>query len=155
MTTDLRPDFWTLPLDDLTKREWEALCDGCGKCCLVKLEDEETGKVHYTDIACRLLDCGTARCGNYPLRKQMVKDCVVITPENIDRIASWMPSTCAYRRLQEGRGLPSWHPLLTGRAESVVEAGHSVANRVVPEYEVEEADFQDHLIDDLAAEDTE
>lgn len=150
----LRTKFWTQPLESLSRDEWEALCDGCGKCCLLKLEDEDTGIIHYTDVSCRLLDCDTAQCGNYPLRKQMVKDCVVITPDNIDDIAIWMPASCAYRRLWEGKDIPEWHPLLTGSADTVAKAGHSVAGRVTPEYEVEEEDLPNYIIEDMAAEDT-
>ncbi|QPH55801.1 YcgN family cysteine cluster protein [Pontivivens ytuae] len=141
----LRPDFWTLPLDRLTKPEWEALCDGCGKCCLLKLEDEETGEIEWTSISCRLFDPSTCRCGNYAMRKMLVPGCVVLTPETLPEIAHWMPETCAYRRLSEGRTLPDWHPLLTGRAESVAEAGHSMGGRVTPEYEVDEDDWFDHV----------
>jgi uncharacterized cysteine cluster protein YcgN (CxxCxxCC family) len=148
----VRARFWERPLAELDKGEWEALCDGCGKCCLLKLEDEDSGAVYYTDVSCRLLDPETCRCGNYPLRKQLVPDCVVLTPETLPDIAAWMPSTCAYRRLYDGKTLPDWHPLLTDRAESVAEAGHSIAGRVVPEYEVDEEDLVDHMIDDLAEE---
>ncbi|MEL6584648.1 MAG: YcgN family cysteine cluster protein [Pseudomonadota bacterium] len=148
----MRPRFWEKPYNSLTHQEWEALCDGCGKCCLLKLEDEDSGQVHYTDVSCRLLDPETCQCGNYPMRKQFVPDCVVLTPKTLPEIANWMPSTCAYRRTYDGKTLPDWHPLLTGRAESVAEAGHSVQNRVIPEYEVDEDDLVDHIIDDLAEE---
>ncbi|MEL7214722.1 MAG: YcgN family cysteine cluster protein [Pseudomonadota bacterium] len=152
ISAKMKRRFWEKPLFSLEKAEWEALCDGCGKCCLLKLEEEDTGEVFYTDVSCRLLDTGTCRCGNYALRKQLVPDCVVLTPETLPDIAGWMPSTCAYRRLYEGKGLPDWHPLLTGRAGSVAEAGHSIAERVVPEYEVDEDELTEHIIDDLAGE---
>ena len=145
----LRPEFWRrFPLEELTKPEWEALCDGCAKCCLVKLEDERTGEVAYTNVACRLLDLGTCRCGNYPLRRQLVKGCVVLTPENIEEVLHWMPATCAYRLVHDGRDLEPWHPLLSGDPMSVHRAGVSFLGRMVPEYEVPEDDLPDFVIDE-------
>ncbi len=144
----LRPKFWErVPLDQMTEAEWEALCDGCGRCCLLKLEDADTEEIAFTRVSCRLLDTETCRCGNYAIRKQLVPDCVVLTPKNIDDIGYWMPATCAYRLLHEGRPLYDWHPLISGRAESVQEAGVSVAGWVVPEFEVDEDDLEDYLIE--------
>ncbi len=145
----LRPEFWKRPLTSLTPREWEALCDGCGKCCLNKLEDADTGEVFFTRIACRLLDDETCRCGQYEERKRFVPECVVLTPKSIAKVAYWMPSTCAYRLLHEGKPLFDWHPLISGRAESVHEAGQSVKGWTLPEYEVPEEDWEDHIIEDL------
>ena len=99
-------------MTEMTQPEWEALCDGCGKCCLLKLEDEDTNEVKFTNVACRLFDDSTCRCQNYALRKQMVSGCVVLTPENIERISHWMPNTCGYRRIFEGQPLMDWHPLI-------------------------------------------
>jgi uncharacterized cysteine cluster protein YcgN (CxxCxxCC family) len=145
----LRPEFWRRhALEDLTRAEWEALCDGCAKCCLLKLEDEDTGAVAYTNIACRLLDQGTCRCGNYPLRRQLVRGCVVLTRDNLDSVLPWMPRTCAYRLVHEGRDLEAWHPLISGDPESVHRAGVSLRGRMVAEYEVAEADWQDFLIEE-------
>ena len=145
----LRAEFWRrYPLDELTRAEWEALCDGCAKCCLLKLEDEDTGEVAYTDIACRLLDRGTCRCGNYPLRRQLVAGCVVMRPENLERVLAWMPASCAYKRVHEGRDLAPWHPLISGDAESVHRAGISLRGRMVAEYDVEEEDWPDHVIEE-------
>ncbi len=145
----LRPEFWRRhPLEDLTREEWEALCDGCGKCCLLKLEDEDTGQVHYTDVACRLLDLGTCRCGNYALRRQLVPGCVQLTPDTLEEALDWMPRTCAYRLVAEGRDLYDWHPLVSGDPEAVHAAGVSRLGRMVPEYEVDEDDLEDHLIDE-------
>jgi uncharacterized cysteine cluster protein YcgN (CxxCxxCC family) len=145
----LRAEFWRrYPLDELTRAEWEALCDGCAKCCLLKLEDEETGEVAYTDIACRLLDRDTCRCGNYPLRRQLVAGCVVMGPENLERVLTWMPSSCAYKRVHEGRDLAPWHPLVSGDPESVHRAGVSLRGRMAAEYEVQEDDWQDHVIEE-------
>lgn len=144
-----RPEFWTLPLDALTRPEWEALCDGCGKCCLLKLEDDD-GDIAYTDIACRLFDPDTCRCGNYAVRKQLVPGCVVLDAETLPEIAFWMPQTCAYRLRYEDKPIPDWHPLLTGDTGSVVMAGHSMTGRTVAEYEVDEEDYEDHIVEDLA-----
>lgn len=144
--SELRERFWErYPLDQLSTGEWEALCDGCGRCCLHKLEYEDTGELDFTRIACRLLDLSTARCSDYPGRRKHVPDCVQLTPQNVGEI-DWLPGTCAYRRLNEGRGLPRWHPLLTGNAESVVKANISVIGRVLPETAVDEEDYQEHVI---------
>ena len=144
----LRPRFWERPLTSLTPAEWEALCDGCGKCCLNKLEDEETGEVAFTRVACRLLDPDTCRCGQYENRRSFVPECVFLTPKTIDKVAYWLPSTCAYKLRHEGRPLPGWHPLVSGDPESVHEAGQSVRGWTVPEYEVDENDWEDHIIED-------
>ncbi|MEL6126742.1 MAG: YcgN family cysteine cluster protein [Pseudomonadota bacterium] len=144
---EIRERFWErVALPDMTHAEWEALCDGCGKCCVLKLEDEDTGAVHYTDVACRLFDPASCRCGHYPLRKQLVPSCVVIDPDNIWQVKDWMPLTCAYRLLAEQAPLPDWHPLVSGRQGSVAEAGHSMSGRTVPEYEVDEDDLEDHVV---------
>ena len=149
MTRRLRPRFWDrIPLSEMTEEEWEALCDGCGKCCLNKLEDAETGEVAYTNVACRLLDDETCRCGNYAIRKQLVPDCVVLRPESIGEIAYWMPATCAYRLVHESRPLPDWHHLISGDPQSVHRAGASVKGRTVPEWEVPEDDWEDHIIEE-------
>lgn len=145
--TEKRP-FWEVkPLATLTPAEWESLCDGCGRCCVIKLEDEDTGEVHYTDVACRLFDDRTCRCGSYALRAKLVKGCVVLTPKSLPDVAEWLPSTCAYRLLHEGKPLFDWHPLVTGDPESVHAAGISLRGRVVPEYEVDEQDLEDHIVD--------
>jgi uncharacterized protein len=145
----LRPEFWRrYPLEALSRDEWEALCDGCAKCCLLKLEDEETGALAYTTVACRLLDTGTCRCGNYPLRRQLVPGCVVLDPERLDEALAWMPSTCAYRLVAEGRELYDWHPLISGDPDSVHRAGVSLQGRMVPEYEVAEDELEDFVIEE-------
>jgi hypothetical protein len=145
----LRPDFWRrFPLESLPRHEWEALCDGCGKCCLIKLEDEDTDEVHYTRVACRLLDLGTCRCGNYPLRRQLVAGCVVIDRDNMDEVLEWMPASCAYKRVAAGLDLEPWHPLISGDPETVHAAGVSLRGRMVPEYEVDEDDWEDFVIEE-------
>ncbi|MEM6972858.1 MAG: YcgN family cysteine cluster protein [Pseudomonadota bacterium] len=141
-----RSRFWQRDLGSLNAAEWEALCDGCGKCCVLKLEDEDTGAIHYTDVACRLFDPETCRCGNYALRQRLVPGCVVLSPETLPEAAAWMPETCAYRRLYRGEPLPDWHPLLTGDPESPARAGHSMQGRTVPEWEVDEEDLEDHVV---------
>ena len=124
------PPFWRVKtLSEMSEPEWESLCDGCARCCLVKLEDEDTAKIHYTDIGCTLLDARDCRCRDYPNRQAKVSDCVKLTPKAVSEL-SWLPVTCAYRRLSEGRGLAWWHPLVSGRRETVEEAGISVKGRV-------------------------
>ncbi len=129
---ELRERFWELPLAALDRAEWEALCDGCGRCCLHKLEDEDTGAIHETNVACRLLDTGTARCRNYRHRKAFVPDCLRLTPEIVAKVP-WLPEHCAYRRRAEDRPLPQWHRLLTGNGEAMDRAGASVKGRVISE----------------------
>jgi len=125
--------FWRRKrLDQMTQAEWESLCDGCGKCCLNKLEYDETGDIAYTDVACKLLDLNTCRCGNYAKRRSLVPDCEVLTPDAVARF-KWLPTTCAYRLLWEGKDLPGWHPLVSGTPESVHRAGMSVRGRVISE----------------------
>ncbi|MGM0584959.1 MAG: YcgN family cysteine cluster protein [Pseudomonadota bacterium] len=150
---DLRPGFWRdAPLSDLSREEWEALCDGCGRCCLLKLEDEDTGELAYTDVHCRLYDPAACRCGNYALRKVLVPGCVVLTPDNIHDIKDWMPVTCAYRLLAEGRDLPEWHPLVCGdpdgpRRAGVAADGRNPPGPLSPEWEVDEEDLPDHAVE--------
>ncbi len=139
--------FWkTKKLSAFSSAEWEALCDGCGKCCLVKLEDEDTGEIHYTDAACALLDSGQCRCTDYANRKKRVSDCVTLTPENIDVVKGWMPSSCSYRLLADGKALPEWHYLVSGDREAVHRMGQSVRGRTVPETSIDEDDLPDHII---------
>jgi uncharacterized cysteine cluster protein YcgN (CxxCxxCC family) len=128
----LRERFWELDMTELNRAEWEALCDGCGRCCLHKIEDEDTGEVTETNVACRLLDCGTARCTDYRHRKALVPDCVQLTPLTVAD-ANWLPETCAYRRRAENLPLPEWHPLLSGDPQGALHAGVSAAGRVVSE----------------------
>lgn len=122
--------FWRVKrLEEMTGPEWESLCDGCGRCCLVKLEDEETGAIHATDIGCRLFDAATCRCRDYENRTARVPDCIGLTPDAV-RSLSWLPPTCAYRLVAAGKDLPWWHPLVSGDPATVVAAGVSVQGRV-------------------------
>jgi len=122
--------FWRAKsLEKMSASEWESLCDGCARCCLVKLEDEDRGDIHFTDIGCSLLDGKTCRCRDYERRSQRVPDCVRLTPAAV-RSLKWLPVTCAYRLVAEGKDLPEWHPLVTGSNDSVHEARISVRGRV-------------------------
>lgn len=122
--------FWRAKtLEDMSDAEWESLCDGCARCCLVKLEDEDSGEIHFTDVGCKLLDAKTCRCMDYKRRRRRVKDCVKLTPDGV-RSLSWLPKTCAYRLVAEGRDLYWWHPLVSGSPDTVHAAGVSVRGRV-------------------------
>ena len=141
--------FWERKkMRDLTEQEWEALCDGCGKCCLNKLEDEDTGEVVLTRVACRLFDDVSCRCTQYDIRHQFVPECIVMRPDTIEQHMYWLPQTCAYRLVYEGRPLYDWHPLNPGDCETVHDAGVSMRNATVPEFEVPEDDWEDHLIEE-------
>ncbi len=121
--------FWkTKRLSQMSQAEWESLCDGCGRCCLNKLEDIDTGATHFTNVACRLFDTASCRCKDYANRKRQVSDCVQLSPRNVKRIV-WLPPTCAYRLVAEGKDLAWWHPLVSGSPETVHEAGVSVRGR--------------------------
>jgi uncharacterized cysteine cluster protein YcgN (CxxCxxCC family) len=135
----------TRSLAEMSRQEWEALCDGCGRCCLHKLEDCETGRVYYTRVACRLLDLESCRCTDYEHRQARVPDCVRIDRDSL-RESSWLPGTCAYRRLAEGRSLAWWHPLVSGSQETVRRAGISVSGRVLPEAQVAPDGLEEHVI---------
>jgi uncharacterized cysteine cluster protein YcgN (CxxCxxCC family) len=125
--------FWTeIKLADMTEAQWESLCDGCGKCCLLRLEDEDTGDIYTTDVACKLLDTTSCRCKDYAGRQKIVPDCVKLTPQNMGEL-SWLPKTCAYRLVAEGSPLYDWHPLVSGDPGSIHAAGMSVAGKATPE----------------------
>lgn len=129
----MKDQYWKRKsLAEMNAGEWEGLCDGCALCCMHKLEDEATGEIFYTDVACKLLDLGSCRCGDYANRARRVADCLVLSvdrPQEFD----WLPASCAYRRLARGQDLPAWHPLLTGDPESVHAAGISLRGAVVSE----------------------
>jgi uncharacterized cysteine cluster protein YcgN (CxxCxxCC family) len=137
--------FWeSKPMEDLSPGQWEALCDGCGKCCLHKYEDEDDGSMHYTNVSCRLLDTDLCRCTDYANRAAQVDDCIQLTPETL-RNPAWLPQTCAYRLIREGRPLPDWHYLICGDRDAVHRAGASVRGRVVCETQVDDPLM--HLVD--------
>ena len=139
--------FWeTVALEDMSAEQWESLCDGCGKCCLLKLEDEDTLEISYTSVGCKLLDCTSCQCTDYKNRQKHVPDCVKLTPDVIDEL-HWMPPSCAYRLLSEGKDLPDWHPLVSGETESVVRAGMSIRDRFVSEEEIDMDDICDYIVD--------
>ena len=136
--------FWqTKSLDEMTPEEWESVCDGCGRCCLHKLRDDDTEELSFTNVACRLLDLGTCQCRNYQARREDVPDCVTLTPAMVREI-DWLPPSCAYRLLSEGRDLPPWHPLRSGDPETVHAAGASVRNRAVDEREA--GNLEDYIV---------
>ncbi|XBQ16298.1 MAG: YcgN family cysteine cluster protein [Oceanicaulis sp.] len=145
--TSLRPFHERKTLSEMTSEEWESLCDGCGKCCVVLLEDEEDGRVWRTNVGCRLLDLGSVRCSDYANRHVRVPGCVRLTPENISSL-KWMPDTCAYRLIAEGKPLFDWHPLKSGDPDSVRKAGIGVHGTLVSETEVDEDDLEDHMVDE-------
>lgn len=137
--------FWKgRSLEAFSDAEWESLCDGCGRCCLNKLEDWDTGEIVWTSVACSLLDCDTCRCGDYPNRLVTVPDCLPLTPVSVREI-SWLPPTCGYRLVAEGKDLYWWHHLVSGSRETVHEAGISVRGRVISEIGVAAEDYEDHL----------
>lgn len=142
----MRPEFWKkYTLEELTPQEWEALCDGCGRCCLHKLEYEESLEIDYTNIACKLLDLQTVQCTDYLNRQKHVPDCVQLTPETVKTI-NWLPTTCAYRRIAEKKPLLHWHPLISGDKNSPHRTKMSVQGRAVSEIGLTEDDFHEHVI---------
>lgn len=143
MATD-KPFWKTKSLGDMTRAEWESLCDGCGRCCLNKLEDEDTGGFLNTRAACKLLDLETCRCTDYPNRARKVPDCVTLTADNVPTLG-WLPSTCAYRLIDEGKPLPWWHPLVSGDPQSVIAAGISVKGEAYSELGLTVDDLVDHI----------
>jgi uncharacterized cysteine cluster protein YcgN (CxxCxxCC family) len=139
------PPFWqTKTLEQMSRAEWESLCDGCGRCCLHKLRDDDTEELAYTNVACRLLHLETAQCSDYEHRKKWVPDCVRLTAAQVRKI-DWLPPSCAYRLVADGQDLAWWHPLVSGRAETVAEAGISVLGKVIPEREA--GALEDHIAD--------
>lgn len=130
---------------EMSRDEWESLCDGCGKCCCIRLEDEDNGAIYITDVVCKLFDAGTCRCTDYPNRSKKVPDCVTLTPENVDQL-HWMPQTCAYRLIANGKDLEPWHHLVSGSRDTIHEWGYSVQDKVVSEEGVTEDDLPHRLV---------
>ncbi|MEQ3692920.1 MAG: YcgN family cysteine cluster protein [Thalassolituus sp.] len=138
--------FWeTTSLKDMTRKQWESLCDGCALCCLHKLEDEDTEEVYYTDVHCRYMDTANCNCTVYLERQEKVPNCVWLTPDQASKF-HWLPDSCAYRVLAEGRKLAEWHPLISGDPNSVHEAGVSIKGKGVADNQVAEEDWEDHII---------
>lgn len=135
--TSKKPFWEKKTLAEMSQKEWESLCDGCGRCCLYILHNEETGDVFETDVGCKLFDAKKRRCTDYENRSVRVPDCVRLTPQNAKAL-HWMPQTCAYRRLARGEEMPDWHPLITGDRESVVRAGIAVPPDLIPEDEIDD-----------------
>jgi uncharacterized cysteine cluster protein YcgN (CxxCxxCC family) len=140
--------FWQQKkINDLTPEEWEALCDGCAQCCIVKFEDVDTKEIFFTDVVCQFLDLSTCRCTSYLQRTRLVPTCLVLTPQLVSQL-SWMPATCAYRLLAEGKPLPWWHPLVSENPDTVHQAGTSVRGKVISEKGIPEAELEDHIKED-------
>ena len=138
--------FWRQKrLEDMNQAEWESLCDGCARCCLEKLEDEDSEQIYYTNLVCRYLDQDRCQCSDYPNRSKLVPTCVHLTPDNI-RSYNWLPDTCAYRLVSEGKDLEWWHPLISGTRDSVVDAGISVKGKCISEEHVHPDQWEEHVI---------
>ncbi len=146
MATESQPFWKTKSLSEMSTEEWESLCDGCGRCCLNKLEDIDTGRIHYTNVACHLLDLQRCRCSRYTQRTELVPDCVSLSPKNI-HTNPWLPHTCAYRRLAEGKDLAWWHPLVSHSHKTVHQAGISVRGKVISEGTIPPQEFEERVID--------
>jgi uncharacterized cysteine cluster protein YcgN (CxxCxxCC family) len=140
-----RPFWETKSLQEMTVPEWESLCDGCGKCCLIKLEDEETNLIQFTRVVCQYLDQQKCRCTVYEKRRNLVPTCLKLRPDELDGLY-WMPSTCAYRMLHEGKSLPIWHPLITGSRKAMIDSGNTVTGRVISEEYVHDEELEDHIV---------
>ncbi len=144
---DSKKPFWeTTPLSDMSASQWESLCDGCGRCCLHKVEDTDTHEIFYTSVACKLLNIDTCRCRHYRNRHDHVSDCIQLRKEHLGHLG-WLPESCAYRRLDEGRKLPDWHPLITGDPDSVHRAGISVRGKIRTGAGVSEDEYEENMID--------
>jgi uncharacterized protein len=141
--------FWKRKtLEEMTRQEWESLCDGCARCCLYKLEDEDTGEIYYTNVVCRLLDTHRCRCTAYEERSRLMPTCLVLDADRVKQL-QWMPKTCAYRLVAEGKDLEAWHPLVSGDPESVHKAGISVRKRTVAEKDIDMDYLEDYIVDGL------
>ncbi|HEY0960812.1 MAG TPA: YcgN family cysteine cluster protein [Pseudomonadales bacterium] len=140
-----RPFWEAKTLAEMTRAEWESLCDGCAKCCMHKLEDEDTGMIHFTGVVCRYLDQKKCSCTVYDKRRKLVPTCLQLEPGELDEL-HWMPSTCAYKLLNAGKPLPIWHPLIAGDRKAMIASGNTVTNKVISEAFVTEEDFQEHIM---------
>lgn len=142
--------FWqTKTLDQMTSEEWESLCDGCGQCCMIKLEDDDTGEVFRTNVSCQLLELESCRCLDYQNRFEKVPECVSVSLEKVKQF-EWMPETCAYRLKYEGKPLFDWHPLITGSSKEMLSLGHSVSSYAISEEYIHPEQLQDHLVEKIS-----
>jgi uncharacterized cysteine cluster protein YcgN (CxxCxxCC family) len=140
-----RPFWETKTLQEMTAPEWESLCDGCAKCCLIKLEDEETKLIQFTRVVCQYLDQKKCSCTVYETRRKLVPTCLKLRPDELDGLY-WMPSTCAYRLLYEGKPLPIWHPLIAGNRKAMIDSGNTVTGKVISEEYVHDEELEDHIV---------
>ena len=139
----MRKQFWKkIPVEQLTNEEWEAICDGCGKCCLIKLQEDSRSVPLYTSLACEFLNIKNCRCKFYSSRNKKRNDCLILTPKNLKKMVKWLPNTCAYRLVQEKKDLPNWHHLNSEDINSVHTTGNSIQNLAINETFVDEADFE-------------
>ena len=145
MSKPKKPFWKSTPLTEMSKEQWESLCDGCGKCCCIRLEDEDNGAIYITDVVCKLFDSQSCQCTDYKNRSIKVPDCVTLTPDNVDKL-NWMPQTCAYRLIANGEDLPPWHHLVSGSKETIHDAGMSVQNAVISELAVDEEDHPHRIV---------
>lgn len=145
--TSVKPKFWeSKSLEEMTRKEWESLCDGCARCCLVKLQEPDSNRVYYTNVHCRYLDLEQCTCTEYLTRTTIMPDCLRLEPDDLHKL-DWMPETCAYRLLSEGKPLPDWHPLVSGNPVSIHEAGISIRSFAISEADINEADIEDYIVD--------
>lgn len=143
----IEKDFWkNKSLSEMSSEEWEALCDGCGICCMYKIEDVDTGEIALTSVACRFLDLESITCQLYESRFSAMPTCIKLTPSKVERLG-WLPDTCAYRLVLEGKPLPAWHPLVSGDGDTIHQAGISVRNRAIGESDINMDDLEDYIID--------
>jgi uncharacterized protein len=144
-----KPDrFWErIPLHEMTEAQWESICDGCCQCCANKLQDEDTDEIFKTNVVCRYLDCDNCQCTVYSQRQSLVPTCIKVTPDNAGELL-WMPETCGYRRLAEGKPLPKWHPLETGDPSSTTKAGFGVTGKVISEAHIDDDDLENFIVAD-------
>ena len=147
MTKQEKPFWQTKSLLEMSHEEWESVCDGCAKCCLVQLQDEDTDQLVFTNVVCDLLDTNKCQCTDYANRSERVPECMTLNPTNVMTAAEFAPPTCAYRLLAIGEPLPSWHPLVTGESNSTIESGQSVKNRVTPLSTINQENIEDYVVD--------
>ena len=144
----MRKNFWKkIPLERLTKEEWEAICDGCGKCCLIKLQNDTQSIPFYTSLACQFLNTKNCKCKVYTFRDKKKRDCLILTPDNLEQVMKWLPNSCAYRLLYEGQELPFWHHLRSGSFDTVHHTGKSVQGTTIPEYDIVEEFWDEYIVE--------